>query len=236
MIKLDLRECGPVEPSEHWYYRSKSRYVFSTNHILGMKPSQILDVGAGSAFFLKEAKKLFPNSFYIAMDPNYKTEQIGIFHDIEYTKNYSSNKADLILMIDVLEHIEDDLGVLSNYAAKAPSGSIFLISVPAFQCLWSSHDVFLGHYRRYTLHSLKKLIEDSGLVCLEEKYLFGLIFPIVYLVRLIKNLKKSKTSSSDMKKPSVIENFILTHVLRLTRWPNKNRIAGTSVFIVATKV
>ena len=236
MTTLDLRECGPVEPSEHWYYKSKSRYIFSTKQISGMNPSQILDVGAGSAFFLKEAKKLFPNALYIAMDPNYKTEQIGFFDEIEYIKSYSSGGADLYLMIDVLEHIEDDIGVLSNYVAHAPSGAIFLISVPAFQFLWSSHDVFLGHYRRYTLYSLKKLIKDSGLICLEEKYLFGLIFPIVYLVRQIKGLKKSAAKSSDMKKPNAIENFVLTNVLKSTRWPNKNRIAGTSAFIVATKI
>lgn len=236
MTKLDLRECGLVEPSDHWYYKSKSRYIFSTKQISGINPSQILDVGAGSAFFLKEAKKLFPNARYIAMDPNYKTDQIGIFDGIEYTKNYSSDRADLILMIDVIEHIEDDLRVLSNYAAKAPSGSIFLVSVPAFQFLWSPHDVFLGHHRRYTLNSLKKLIEGAGLVCLEEKYLFGPILPIVYLVRLIKGLKMIEAKSSDMKKPSAIENFILTQILKSTHWPNKNRIAGTSAFIVATKI
>jgi len=235
VTKLDLRECGPVEPAEHWYYKSKSRYIFSTNQITSMNPSRILDVGAGSAFFLKEAKKIFPNARYIAIDPNFEKDQIGIIDGIEYTKSYSSKDADLILMIDVLEHIDDDHGFLSNYVAEAPLGSIFLISVPAFQFLWSPHDVFLGHHRRYTLQSLKKLIEASGLVCLEERYLFGPILPIVYLVRRIKGFKKSEAKSSDMKKPSVIENFILTQILKSTHWPNKNRIAGTSAFIVATK-
>ncbi len=235
MIKLDLRECGAADPEHHWYYKSKARYLFSTDHIKSLNPNIILDVGAGSAYFLKVAKKIFWNAQCIAMDPNYSEDQIGFRDGVEFTKTSGSTQADLYLMIDVLEHIEDDLSALSDYVEGAPSGSVFLISVPAFEFLWSPHDVFLGHFRRYTLQSLKSLVVSSGLDCLEAKYLFGPIFPLVYLIRKFKSLKPGEPTNSDMKKPAPLVNFILTRVLKRTGWPNKNGFAGTSAFVVARK-
>ncbi len=195
----------------------------------------ILDVGAGSAFFLKEARKIFTEARCIAMDPNYTIEQSQLVNGIEYTKSSLGIQADLYLMVDVLEHIEDDLIVLSNYVNHAPSGSVFLISVPAFEFLWSPHDVFLGHFRRYTIKTLTTLVESSRLECLESHYLFGPIFPIVYLTRKIRSLNKNKPANSDMKKPSMVENVLLTRLLKSSRWPNINGIVGTSVFVVARK-
>ena len=235
MIQLDLKECGSADPEHHWYYKSKARYLFSNDRVKNLNPSIILDVGAGSAYFLKEAQKIFANAQCVAMDPNYTDDQIGFRDGVEYTKTSGSIQADLYLMVDVLEHIEDDLSVLTDYVKRAPSGSLFLISVPAFEFLWSPHDIFLGHFRRYTLKSLKVLVVSSGLDCVEAKYLFGPIFPLVFLIRKIKNLKQTRPSNSDMKKPTPLVNFILTNVLKRTGWPNKNGVAGTSAFVVARK-
>lgn len=232
---MDLRESGLVEPSKHWYYTSKSSYLFSTKHLEHLDPKVVLEIGAGSAFFLKEAKKKFPYAKFIAMDPNYASDKIGYSDGIEYKLSAIGIQADLYLMIDVLEHIEDDSLALENYVKHAPSGSIFLISVPAFEFLWSPHDVFLGHFRRYTLKSIKKLVADSGLDCLEAKYLFGPIFPLVYFVRKIKSLRPDKATNSDMKTPKPLVNLILKKVLKRKGWPNINRMAGTSVFVVAGK-
>ena len=54
-------------------------------------------------------------------------------------------------MMDVLEHVSDDVGLVREYAKRAKPGTRFVVSVPAFMWLWSGHDVFLEHHRRYTL-------------------------------------------------------------------------------------
>ena len=56
----------------------------------------------------------------------------------------------VILLMDVLEHVDDDVGLLRAYAEPARPGTRFIVSVPAFSWLWSAHDEFLEHRRRYT--------------------------------------------------------------------------------------
>ena len=66
-------------------------------------------------------------------------------------------------MIDVLEHVDDDQTLLQSYVERAPRSASVLISVPAFQFLWSGHDVFLEHRRRYTRAQVEALVRRAGL-------------------------------------------------------------------------
>src|SRR3546814_5651478 len=77
--------------------------------------------------------------------------------------------------MDVLEHGEDDAGLLRTYLDKAPPQAQATITVPAFQVLWSHHDVFLEHHRRYTLKTLSRLVERAGAVPLRMHYSSGQI-------------------------------------------------------------
>ena len=207
----------------------------------GIKESaRIANIGSGSGTFTKILVKEGYDVFSTEPDNEARNQATqncpGIqFHAYGLFDLPEEEMFDVIVMHDVLEHIEDDLSALTDYVKRAPSGSLFLISVPAFEFLWSPHDIFLGHFRRYTLKSLKVLVVSSGLDCMEAKYLFGPIFPLVFLIRKIKNLKQTRPSNSDMKKPTPLVNFILTNVLKRTGWPNKNGVAGTSAFVVARK-
>src|SRR3546814_13128694 len=80
--------------------------------------------------------------------------------------------------MDVLEHVEDDAGLLRTYLDKAPPQAQAVITVPAFQFLWSHHDVFLEHHRRYTLKTLSRVVERAGAVPLRMHYYYGTIFPL----------------------------------------------------------
>jgi SAM-dependent methyltransferase len=70
----------------------------------------------------------------------------------------TGERADIVVMHDVLEHIEDDAGAVRHvYALLKPTGRL-VISVPALQSLFGHHDVLLGHYRRYTKRSLASVL------------------------------------------------------------------------------
>jgi hypothetical protein len=86
----------------------------------------------------------------------------------------------LVLLMDVIEHIEDDTGFLTGLRARPylDRETRLLITVPAFQSLFSSHDTFLGHYRRYSTASLRRLIERSGFKVLDIVYFFGSLLPV----------------------------------------------------------
>ena len=87
-------------------------------------------------------------------------------------------------MMDVLEHVDDDRGLVRHYAGKVPAGAHFLVTVPAFRFLWSGHDVFLEHKRRYRLREIEATMRDAGLEIVRGAYYFGLIFPLAAAVRL----------------------------------------------------
>ena len=61
----------------------------------------------------------------------------------------SSFNADIVLAKDVLEHIQDDYSTLKEWKTTLKQNGLLFISVPVFLHLWSSHDIFLGHYKRY---------------------------------------------------------------------------------------
>ena len=101
-----------------------------------------------------------------------------------YRRDTGPTDCDLVLMMDVLEHVDDDRGLLRHYAAKVPSGAHFLVTVPAFRFLWSGHDVFLEHKRRYRLGEIEAAMRDAGLQVVRGAYYFGFVFPLAAAVRL----------------------------------------------------
>ena len=94
----------------------------------------------------------------------------------------------LVLMMDVLEHVPDDTALLRSYAARVQPGTRFLITVPAHKWMWSGHDVFLEHYRRYTLREVEALISRAGLTRVATSYYFGFTLPLAAGVRLGRRL------------------------------------------------
>src|SRR5690606_27959617 len=90
----------------------------------------------------------------------------------------SSPTAVSFTLMDVIEHIEDDVAILDQLRQKegVPKGAQFFITVPAWPFLFSPHDVFLKHYRRYTIGSLKKSISKAGLNGVEFHYFFFSLF------------------------------------------------------------
>jgi hypothetical protein len=67
-----------------------------------------------------------------------------------FPRSVDQSDADLVLLMHVIEHVEDDVGLVREYADKVAPGTSFITTVPAFMWLWSGHDVFMEHFRRYT--------------------------------------------------------------------------------------
>jgi len=237
ILKMDLKELGSVDPECHWYYKFKSESLIKNSKDKFGNPSIIVEIGAGSAFFLKEASTLFPNADCIAVDPFYDQSNFPRYENLTYSLTIPEKQADLVFLIDVLEHVDNDLELLTTAAKSSKQGSKHVISVPAFKFLWSGHDDFLGHKRRYRVNELTKLAGDAGLQVEDYGYLFGGIFPGVVVFRLTKKFfRKSNGESSDLRKNSNFINSILGHFLRLSGPISRNKYFGLSAFVIATKI
>ena len=164
---MDLKELeSGVDPKTHWYYQSKKipliafvKKIFQKKRI----PLTLIDVGSGSGFFMYELQDAVPEmiSKIYLVDIGYSEEEILATKNqrIEKTKSLPDKIENaIVVMMDVLEHLEDDHAMLKAIKEKSAGENYFFITVPAFMSLWSGHDVYLGHYRRYTLALLRWLM------------------------------------------------------------------------------
>ncbi|NWG39427.1 MAG: class I SAM-dependent methyltransferase [Hydrogenophilaceae bacterium] len=237
---MDIKETDILGAnlSGHWYYRSKAKAMMTL--LADSSHSTILDVGAGSGYF---SRYLLSNSSAReawCVDISYAAESDTKELDkpLHFRRAIGSLDADLVLLMDVLEHVDDDAGLLREYASKVPPGTRFLISVPAFQFLWSSHDVFLEHKRRYRLSQIEGVARDAGLNVKHGVYYFGAVFPIAATIRLAGNWtrKESSPPRSHLSRHHPLVNATLTALswleLPLMR---VNRLAGLTAFCLAEK-
>lgn len=230
---MDLKELGRVNPDSHWYYQSKVVPLKRAVRRWAPAARRILDVGAGSAFFSRALIAGSANVTAVCVDPNYESEHSEDGDRVSLVRTASPDMiaaADVMLFIDVLEHVYDDAALLHDYARRLRPGALVLVTVPAFMSLWSAHDEFLQHVRRYRTGEVVRLIEAEGLEVLHRQYLFGSIFPVAWLVRRV---RRRRAASSDLRPVTHWVNSLLRTVLSAEHRLRWNRLAGLSVFVVA---
>jgi hypothetical protein len=229
---MDLRELENVNPWRHWYYIAKA------SAILRLLPSdktifhEVTDVGAGSTFFSQYLSKYMPASKFVCVDPNYSTPSKKISDNIILLQEFNGRGTDLFLFMDVLEHVENDLALLVQYIENAKVGAKVLITVPAFMSLWSNHDVYLGHFRRYRRAELEELVISAGLQIESSHYLFSSLLPVVFLLRRFGFKKKNGSNMSEL--PRAI-NSVLLQIHQLEHRYIRNPFFGLSIVLVASK-
>jgi 2-polyprenyl-3-methyl-5-hydroxy-6-metoxy-1,4-benzoquinol methylase len=233
---MDLKEEDILGAhiAQHWYYRSKAAALRRV--VADVHPQRLLDVGAGSGFFSRHLLEKTAARSALCVDIGYERErddQVGA-KPVLYRRDCAMTDCDLVLMMDVLEHVDDDRGLLRHYAAKVPAGAHFLVTVPAFRFLWSGHDVFLEHKRRYRLSEIESAMRDAGLAIVKGAYYFGFVFPLAAAVRLAARGQPEPRSS--LKKHGAATNSLLAAICaaELPLFP-VNRLAGLSAFVLARK-
>ena len=148
---------------------------------------------------------------------------------------FAGERFDLIAMLDVLEHIDDDLGSLRTLRDRLADGGSLLLTVPAVPWLWSEHDVLHHHKRRYTRSQLHQRLREAGLEPVRLGYFNSLLFPLALVERLLSRLTGRKGEGHDT--PPERLNGLLTTIFSLER-SLLGRVRfpiGLSLFAVARK-
>jgi SAM-dependent methyltransferase len=168
---------------KHWWWRARSKLILDV--LRRLQPAQgwktILDIGCGDGLFFPqlsqfgEVEGVEPFGELVSHGNPYR-DRISI---CPFDENYRPGKQySLILMLDVLEHIEDAVGALRHAVdLLAPDGRL-VATVPAFMALWTNHDVLNYHFVRYTKSSFRPVARQAGLRIQEERYLFHWTFPV----------------------------------------------------------
>ncbi|HEY2395394.1 MAG TPA: methyltransferase domain-containing protein [Rudaea sp.] len=236
---MDIKETEILgaDAENHWYYRSKAEAVERCLH--GVAFDSVLDVGAGSGYFSRHLLTHAGAASACCVDPNYPQEwqETVAGKPLMFRRDIGAINADLVLLMDVMEHVDDDVDLLQEYMQKSLPTANFLISVPAFQWLWSAHDDFLGHRRRYTLSQLENTVRAAGLEVVSGNYFYGAIFPIAAAVRFLhRRPPRGSPATSDLRRHGRLVNstlYALCHA-ELALMPY-NRAFGLSVFCLARR-
>ena len=121
------------------------------------------------------------------------------------------------LALDVLEHIPDDAAAAREMARILAPGGIAIVTVPAYQSLWSRHDIALFHQRRYRAPQMRRLLEDAGLKVERLTYTVSLLFPIAWAVRRLQRLAlpADAPAKADAMPTAPVLNALLVGLLRM---------------------
>jgi SAM-dependent methyltransferase len=172
----------------HWWFVGTRDILFSSIDKTSLPEEPILDVGCGSGLMMKRFSET-GSIFGIDADHGALThcKSIGLdrlCRGDAAVLPFKSNRFGLVIAADLLEHCDDDSTVLAElFRVLGPGGSL-LASVPAFEALWSSHDVALHHKRRYVRRDLVDKARAAGFTVKRASYFNTLLFPPAALARL----------------------------------------------------
>ena len=230
---------------KHWWFVARRQIIEQVIRKLSLpKNAQILEAGCGTGGNLQmlsrhgqvSAMELDEIACQFANQRQVTTVKRGTLPDnIPFALHY-----DLILILDVIEHLDDDLSALKALYYKLKPGGYLLVTVPAYQFLWSEHDEINHHKRRYRLQGLKEMVRKAGYEVIYGSYFNTFLFPIVVIVRgLGKLLQKQNNNqfSSDLVLPSKPVNQLLTWLFANERYLI-NRFTlpfGLSILFLARK-
>ena len=151
----------------HWWHIGRRRVVADALERLPLGPTaQLLDAGCGSGGSLGTLRKfgevsgidINPESVALARGRGFEDVRTGAVEDLPW----ADETFDVVTLLDVLEHTADDRVTLREMHRVTRVGGHLLVTVPAYQALWSNHDVVNAHYRRYSRRTLRAAALGAG--------------------------------------------------------------------------
>jgi SAM-dependent methyltransferase len=185
--------------NHHWWWRAREEVIVEV--LRGLRPSagwaHILDVGCGGGVFFNrlaefgDVRGVEPDATLVDDDPAIRQRiHIGPF-DESYRPD---RKFGLILMLDVIEHLDDPATALRRAVSMLEPTGVILLTVPAFRALWTTHDDVNQHRTRYTQRSMRELARRSGMQIGRMHYFFHWTAPVKLAQRLVEGILRSDRS------------------------------------------
>lgn len=208
--------------SHHWWYRARRDILadYVTREAKLPANARILEIGCGTGHNLPMLAQ-FGEVDAIEIDEAARDiasvrlgKPVGEAPLPELT-GVERGAYDMVAVLDVVEHIEDDVGALKAMAECLKPGGAILIAVPAHQWMWSAHDVVNHHKRRYSKATLDAAIKQAGLKHNGLSWFNSLLFPAAVAARLAGKLM-GKDDSDDSPPPKLL-NTIFEKVFRVER-------------------
>lgn len=151
---------------------------------------------------------------------------------------YRDERFDIVVSVDVLEHLDDDIGALREIYRVCKKDGVIIFTVPAFRFLWSRRDELAHHLRRYRLPEVKVKAQEAGLRIERATYInLPLLIPLFLMVKVGYLLRRNPTTEMDyVLVPRPVNKLLGWVVQGEARWLARADLPiGTSIACVATK-
>jgi SAM-dependent methyltransferase len=215
---------------EHWWFVARKKIIARViEKYINTHTNLVLNVGAAGGASTEwlarygEVTSVENDPYFLQhLQANHKNVVEASIHSLPFTEN----SFDLVCVFDVLEHVDNDRAAMLELQRVCKPSGFIIISVPAYQWLWSSHDVVNDHKRRYNQASLRTLVNDGDtLVWKETSYFNFLLLPPIVLARKIANIfynEKNPVSDFETFKLNGFLNRILKKIflaeMFLAKW------------------
>lgn len=200
------------ETEDSWWYRGRISVVRSAlRRAHTPKRNTALDLGAGyggMCSLLKDYAESI-DAFEPDREAMRELAHRGYRHIYTDVTQALAEKHNIVGLFDVLEHIENDESMLNRLHDSLAEDGVLILTVPAYQWLWSAHDERNRHFRRYRACELRQKLVESGFEVRVISYWNTVLFPVAALMRMLGIAGESSLS------PNSFINTILLQLIRL---------------------
>ncbi|HUP62183.1 MAG TPA: methyltransferase domain-containing protein [Thermoanaerobaculia bacterium] len=224
----------PDGAEHHWWHLARNRIVLRAYERLGAAEGELLDIGCGRGIVVRYFRERGIACNGIELGPATPLRGAEPFVRVEMNAlelpMAERERVAVVLLLDVIEHLSDPTAFLRDITIAFPNLTGVIVTVPARNELWSNHDEFYGHYRRYTLSQMAELERALGARCTWRGYFFRPLYPVLWVTA---RLKVKRNAALTAPGPSVRWlHKLLAAVFVLESRLLSRRFFGTS--IVAT--
>jgi SAM-dependent methyltransferase len=226
----------------HWWYRGRRRIIRAELDRLPLRPgARVLDAGCGSGRTLQEladygevyGTELDPHAAEVARGRGLGEVHNGRIEELPWEDGFF----DLITCLDVIEHTPDDRATLRELRRVCRPGGFLVVTVPAYQALWSVHDVVNHHFRRYGRRTLRAAALEAGWRVQRMTSFNSLLLAPAAAVRVAQRRQLRRPieeHTSELQIASARMNWLLERPLRIeARWLARGRTLPAGLSLLA---
>ena len=190
----------------HWWFRGKRRMVtpLLSRALEGRSRPLVMDVGCGTGANLSHVEGRFPGAHTVGLDFDAgaltycraRPVGKGLLRGDGTRLPLRDASVDCITALDIIEHFDDDGALVREFLRALKPGGELVASVPAYPSLWSPHDEFLHHRRRYRSGELQAKLRAAGFEVIASHGFNFFLLPPIALVRWIKSRRRARPSAA----------------------------------------